>query len=137
MKKIISIVIVSILAASSYSQGIQRGGFIRSIKQTPEERIGADKKYEERKTQVLEEISKMPMSSVSLQTSWKRGIDTNDVTVTVYVGGVHKGPGTGFHLFRNLTFDKDGRLVSVSPAIRGKTNAYVANENPSCVRLDD
>ena len=144
--KLIVVVVGVMLAATSFSQVLQKRGLpprrtiltsTNSLSTNVSTVVDYKKIRSEQRQKVLEELPKMPMSSVSLQPSWTRGVDTNGVVITVYVGGIDNGQTfnrrTAFHLFRNLTFDKDGRLVSVSPVIPGKYNPYVSNSNPSNV----
>ena len=45
---------------------------------------------------------------------WRRGADTNGITISVCVGMASYGPFTDYPLSRELTFDAEGRLVKIS-----------------------
>lgn len=48
---------------------------------------------------------------------WKRGVDTNGVTISVCVGYLTHSKFSCQPLFRNISFDKDGKLVYASGII--------------------
>ena len=144
--KLIIAFIGVVLAASSNSQVLPKRvphetAISKPTYTNSSENVDYKKIRSEQREKLLEELPNVPMSSISRQPSWNRGVDTNGVVITVYVGGIdNRGNGKrtfvgspAFHLFRNLSFDKDGRLISVSPVIPGKYNPYVSNSNPSNV----
>ena len=72
---------------------------------------GMDTRYVEIKsTNDIHAIASIP--------EWRRGVDTNGVTITVCIGGaVISGSPLCYPLSRELEFDADGRLVRASPVM--------------------
>lgn len=72
---------------------------------------GMDTRYVEIKsTNDVHAIASIP--------EWRRGVDTNGVTITVCIGGaVISGGPLCYPLSRELEFDADGRLVRASPVM--------------------
>ena len=140
MKKIVTIALAALAVASAYSQEIEpeskKGQKIalRGVCALTEELTL--KKIGERNQEAIENLSKMPMSSVSLQPSWTRGSDTNDVIVSVFVGSIRSVGLRHSPIFRNLTFDKDGKLKSVSKVFLGNGSSY-GSYNPSDIMRED
>ena len=58
--------------------------------------------------------SKADIDALAAIPEWRRGADTNGITMSVCVGAAERGDG-GYLLTRRLTFDADGRLVCASP----------------------
>lgn len=59
--------------------------------------------------------SKEDIAALAAIPEWRRGSDTNGITMSVCVGAAEGKDGSGFLLTRRLTFDADGRLVCASP----------------------
>ena len=56
-----------------------------------------------------------PLSNITHDLDWRRGESTNDVTVSFLTGVVPSSSGIASFLGRDMTFDADGRLKSISP----------------------
>lgn len=144
MKKTITLTLLSMFALCAFSServedGNKRSLLARGSKRPAlnfnwQEKLSKDPKYQQylkdEAARIKTVADAMPLSLKTGATSWDKGSTTNEsITITVFVGGIPSGL-SAVPAFRNLTFDKDGRLIAVSNAIAGKGMTHV-KDNPS------
>lgn len=154
MKKIIAVVLAALSVASAYSVQIRSKNdnerydrkeelhqrLIKAEKKAIEKQANNKTKSdfeiqcEKADSEIIEKSKSIPLSNESNCCSWTRGESTNDCTVTVNVGRIVEGF-AGRQLFRNLTFDKDGRLKRISGIILGTDNCSGPGDNPSNLKI--